>query len=1104
KWEAYKDYSQTNLPTISQAHHLAYVIYTSGSTGKPKGVMIEQNTICNRLLWWQDYIPLNTHDKYLHQFSFGFDGAVVSLWWPLLNGAILLLPTTEGLRDIDYLIDLILSQKINLLMSTPSIMAIILDSPLIQKAEHIQKIMLAGESFYTEVLEKINKIKNINVYNFYGPTETTIIATKYNATTQKIITATVPIGKPVSNVKVYILNPSLMPVSIGIIGELYIGGEGLARGYLNNPKLSQERFIDNPYVSDADKSLGKNLKLYKTGDICRWLADGNIEYIGRIDDQVKIRGFRIELGEIETVLLNYPLVKEALMMVREEEGDKRLVAYVVAKELNLKLEDLKIHLKQSLPPYMIPSAFVILDHFPLTPNGKVDKKALPAPDYAGNINKFVEPKTENEKKLAEIWQTVLKIDKVGINDNFFDLGGHSLLATQVISRICSNLQKDISLKEFFAGPTIYELSLLFTNTNNQTISSPLLKPIPRTQSLPLSFGQQRLWFIDQLAGNTAAYNIPLVLKLSGHLEVNLLEHALNSLISRHEILRTHFKGESGETYQTITSELNINLDVFDLSEVLNPNASAKDIIAKHTLEPFNLEKGPLIRASLLKLSSEDFIFILTIHHIISDGWSMKIIVDELSELYNAQLENRVAKLQDLPIQYADFAYWQKAYLIEKSPIYQRQLSYWLNELAGAPTLLSLPLDYPRPPKQSFKGAHLAFNISPNLLEQLKVLSKRYNVTLYMVLLSTFYSLLYRYTNQEEIIIGTPIANRNHHDIEGLIGFFVNTLALKASFSIDMSFEALLEQIKIKSLEAYDHQDLPFEKLIEGLKLQRSLAYDPLFQVMFVLQNAGEASSLNLKSVQSQSLAFDYPLSKFDLTLNILEQDGLQAYFEYATDLFKASTIEAMVEHFKILLEALVVNPHQAINKINLLTPFEQQQILIDWNNTEKSYDTDKTLQALFEAQVVKTPNHPAIIFEGETLSYSLLNQKANQLAHYLREQGVGPDNIIGIICERSFDIVIGILAILKAGGAYLPLDPSYPIERLAYMLEDSQTPLVLTQSSLMNHLPKTKAHIVLLDKWEAYKDYSQTNLPTISQAHHLAYVIYTSGSTGKPKGVMIE
>ncbi|WP_029630618.1 condensation domain-containing protein, partial [[Scytonema hofmanni] UTEX B 1581] len=891
-------------------------------------------------------------------------------------------------------------------------------------------------------------------------------------------------------------------------GEVYIGGVGVGRGYLNRPDLTAEKFIPNPFSKEA-------ARLYKTGDLARYLPNGEIEYIGRIDNQVKLRGFRIELGEIETLISQYPAVRETVVIVSEDLlNSQRIIAYVVPqKEQTLTISELRSFLESKLPNYMVPAAFVTLEALPLTPNGKLDRKALPAPELTqislSNINP---PSTPIENLLVAIWAEVLGIDKVGIDNNFFELGGHSLIATRVISQIRQVFQVELPLRYLFEKPTIAGLAKEIEKAIkvDSGVEATNIERIARSPELPLSFAQQRLWFLAQLEPDSPFYNIPAAVRLQGQLNVEALQQSFNEIISRHEALRTNFQTREGQAVAVISKEKPLTLSIFDISELPTnqQEAEIKQQAAQEAQQPFDISSDHLLRVKLLRLGEQEHIILLTMHHIVSDGWSIGVLVQELAKLYQA-FSNGQPSLQDatrtplaeLPIQYVDFAVWQRQWL--QGEILETQISYWLKHLENAPKVLELPTDHPRPTIQTFRGANYSFNLSPELSAALNKLSQQQGSTLFMTLLAGFQTLLWRYTGSEDIVIGSPIANRNRREIEGLIGFFVNTVVLRTNLAGNPRFEELLKRVREVALGAYAHQDLPFELLIEQLQPQRDLSHTPLFQVMFVLQNA-PISVLELPGLTLTPLESDSNTAKFDLILYVTEtESGLVGSFEYNTDLFERNTICRMVGHLQTLLEEIVANPQQRLSELPLLTKSEQHQLLREWNNTEVEYSQQLCIHQLFEAQVEKTPDAIAVVFESEQLTYGELNAKANQLAHYLRTLGVKPEVLVGICVERSLSMVIGLLAILKAGGAYVPLDPSYPFERLAYMLEDSQPDVLLTQKYLVESLPTHFAQLICIDSdWELIPDENIENPVSQITVDNLAYVIYTSGSTGKPKGAM--
>ncbi|MCA1993256.1 MAG: amino acid adenylation domain-containing protein, partial [Coleofasciculus sp. S288] len=844
--------------------------------------------------------------------------------------------------------------------------------------------------------------------------------------------------------------------------------------------------------------------------------DGNIEFLGRIDHQVKIRGFRIELGEIESVLNSYPQIQQAVVIAREDlPGNKRLVAYIVTRDESLTSNQLREFLLSKLPEYMVPSAFVTLDTLPLTPNGKVDRKALPEPD--GEISQeyeYVAPRTASEEIIANIFASVLGVQNVGIHDNFFELGGHSLLATQLISRLRVALDVEIPLRTVFESPTTAQLEPTLTQlrTTYSGLSLPPIQPRTDRQQLPLSFAQQRLWFLNQLEGSSATYNIPGAVRITGNLDVNTLQQALSEIVRRHEVLRTSFQTVNGTPIQVIHPEATLKITVVDLKplEVTERETVLHQQAQLEAITPFNLEIAPLIRCSLLQLSATEYVLLLTMHHIVSDGWSIGVFIQELSSLYQAFGAGEPSPLTALPIQYADFAVWQRQWL--SGEVLETQLNYWLSQLQGAPELLQFPTDHPRPTVQTYRGRTHSFTLNTDLTQKLQTLSRQSGTTLFMTLLAAFATLLYRYSGQSDILIGSPIANRHRQEVESLIGFFVNTLVLRTRFEDNPRIKDLLARVRETTLKAYEHQDVPFEQLVEALQPQRSLSHSPLFQVMFDLQNA-PMGEVELPGVTLTQLERESTIAKFDLTLSITETaQGLVGEWEYNTDVFDGSTIERMAAHFQNLLSAIVENPQQTVGELPLLSETEQHQSLREWNQTQADYLKDVCIHQLFEAQVEKTPDAVAVVFENQQLTYRELNQRANQLAHYLQELGVKPEVLVGICVERSLDMLVGLLGILKAGGAYVPLDPAYPKERLAFILQDAGASVLLTQQNLAAQLPEHRARVVCLDAhWDeiarqsecatrSLRDRNPTNETT---PENLAYAIYTSGSTGQPKGVQI-
>ncbi|MEH2149873.1 non-ribosomal peptide synthase/polyketide synthase [Nostoc sp.] len=1100
-WDIINQQTQQNPTNTVKADNLAYVMYTSGSTGQPKGVSIVHRSVV-RLVKENDYASFSAQEVFLQFAPITFDAATFEIWGCLLNSGRLIIfpPNTPSINELGQVIE---QYQVTTLWLTAGLFHLMVDEN-IDALKPLHQLLAGGDILSVPHVQKfLQTVENCQLINGYGPTENTTFTCCYQIPTSLSPDVSVPIGRPIANTQVYILDKYLQPLPIGVPGELYISGAGLARGYFNRPELTQEKFIPNPFEE------ARGSRLYKTGDKARYLSDGNIEYLGRIDNQVKIRGLRIELGEIEAVLSQHNDVQVSCVILREDTpGDKRLVAYIVTHQnCQPQMSEIRQFLKTKLPDYMMPNAFVILESLPLTPNGKVDRRALPKPELDTILlEKYVAPRTPIEEMLALLWAQILKVEQVGIYDNFFELGGHSLLATQLISRIRSSFKLELPLRELFARATVAELAQSVEQLQQQEIelaAPPILKRAENAE-IPLSFAQQRLWFLDQLEPNSASYNIPFGLRLVGTLNIAALEQSLIEIIHRHEALRTNFVTVDGKPSQIIQTATNWSVAVVDLQHLplIEQKSAAQKLVQQQALLPYDLESEALIRATLVVLSQTEQWLLACMHHVVSDGWSIGVFVQELQALYNAYSQGQPLPLLPLPIQYADFALWQRQWL--QGEVLKSQLSYWKEQLANAPMFLPLPTDRPRPAVQTFNGAYQEFALSVELTQQLTKLSQQQGVTLFMTLLAAYNTLLYRYTGQEDILVGTPIANRDRTEIEGLIGFFVNTLVMRTDLSLNPSFNELLPRIREMALSAYAHQDLPFEMLVEALQPERDMSHTPLFQVMFALQNA-PMSEIELTGLTVSSLPIESSTAKFDLTLSMENTTTkLVGGWEYNTDLFDSSTIERMTGHFVTLLEAIVANPNERISQLPILTVSEQQQLLVDWNDTQVDYPQDKCIHQLFEEQVDRTPDAVAVVFDNQQLTYHQLNCRANQLAHYLQSLGVGADVLVGICVERSLEMVVGLLGILKAGGAYVPLDPEYPQDRLSFMLEDAQVSVLLTQQHLVEKLQNYQAQVVCLDTdWHFISQLNQDNLITEVQATNLVYVIYTSGSTGTPKGVLI-
>src|SRR5579871_1022001 len=1065
--------SQENPTPQAQPQHLVYVIYTSGSTGRPKGVGVEHRQLLNYVRGVSERLGLKPGASYASVSTLAADLGNTMVFPSLCLGGCLHLLSSERGMDGARFEEYLSTHRIDCLKIVPSHLGALLgDGARAWERLPREVLVLGGEASSWELMERVKRAApSLRVFNHYGPTETTVGVLTYAVGEARLDSLTVPIGRPLPNSRMYVLNAYQQLVPVGCVGELYIGGSGVTRGYLGRAELTQERFVEDPFVSQP------GARMYRTGDLVRYLEDGSLEFIGRADNQVKLRGYRIELGEIESALREHASVREAVVLAREDvAGDKRLVGYVVGQSASVSVSELREHLSGRLPEYMVPSGWVLLERLPLTPNGKVDRKALPAPQAQSVEASYVGARTPIEEGLSEIFREVLRLDQVGVHSSFFDLGGHSLLATQVISRIRTTFSVELALRALFEMPTIAGLAAHIAGSSGSGSSSaPGLVRVSREGRLPLSFAQQRLWFIDQLEPGSALYNVPMALRLTGVLDVAALEASLNTLLERHEALRAVFREAEGAPYQVIRPYAPTELSVTDLSILASEarEQEAQHLINEEAQRPFDLSTGPLFRASLLKLGEEEHVLLLTLHHIVSDGWSQGLVTKELTAAYLAFRAKRPPTLPELPIQYADYAAWQRQWL--QAEELERQVQYWKQHLAGAPALLELPTDRPRPAIQSYRGARLRQEFSPELTASLKALCRREGATLFMTLLAAFQTLLARYSSQDDIVVGTTIANRTQSEIEGLIGFFVNTLALRVDLSGDPSFVELLGRVREACLGGYAHQDLPFEKLVEEISPQRSLSQSPIFQVLFSLANA-PSMGLELEGLHVERILSESINAKFDLSLVLVETQGkLASVLEYNTDLFDAARIQRMLGHFQVLLEALVAAPEQKIAHLPLLTQAERSQ-LAGFNATQRDYDLHGGIHQLIEAQVERTPDAIALVFEKQQLTYRELNARANRLAHLLRAQGVGPDGLVGLHLHRSVEMVVGILAVLKAGGAYVPFDPTYPSERLAFMLADAGVPLLLTQRALEGSLPPTSTPILPIEEAEyAARELSETN-----------------------------
>ncbi|WP_246791972.1 non-ribosomal peptide synthetase [Burkholderia perseverans] len=1078
-------------PASPDASPLAYVIYTSGSTGQPKGVMVAHRGLANLAAMQARHFAVDAGSRVLQFASISFDACVFEIVMALCQGAALVVPPAGVVLAGGALREAIAQGGVTHATLPPAVLAALPDEVTFPS---VRTLVVAGEALGERLVQRWAGGRLF--VNAYGPTEATIWATWQICRPDQA--GAPPIGRPIDNFAIYLLDTRGRPVPLGATGEIHIGGVGVARGYLNRAALTAQRFRDDPFRPGG--------RIYASGDLGRWRADGTLDYLGRNDFQVKIRGFRVELEEIGAQLVRAGADDAAVVARDDGRGETRLVAYCTGAPIDA--EPLRERLQASLPAHMVPAAFVWLDALPLTHNGKLDRRALPRPDAQAYASRaYAAPQGATEAALATLWQALLDVERVGRHDHFFELGGHSLLAVRLISQVRQRLGVELALGELFAHPVLAELAEAVARATRSSL--PAIEPADRTGALPLSFAQQRLWFLAQVEGASAAYHIPGALRLRGQLDADALRRALDGIVARHEVLRTRFEREGGQAVQRIDEAgSGFALSLHDLS---NLSAGALDAalaerIEAEALAPFDLERGPLIRGQLVRLGPDDHALLLTMHHIAADGWSMGVLTRELAALYEAGRRGAPAPLPPLPVQYADYAAWQRRLL--DGDALREQAAYWRDALSNAPALLSLPTDRPRPARQDFAGAAVPVRLDAGLSAALKALSLRHGATLYMTLLAGWAVVLARLSGQDEVVIGSPAANRMRAETEDLIGFFVNTLALPVDLSGEPGVAALLRRVRARTLEAQARQDLPFEQVVELVKPVRSLSHSPLFQVMFAWQNV-EMPALALPGLTLEPLAPVRASAKFDLTLELGEADGeIVGALEYATALFDRATVERHVGYLERVLREMTAREQDPAAALPMLGDAERRRLLVTYNRTEAAYPFVPTVAALVEAQVRRTPDAPAVAQRSPddgaecVLSYAQLDEQANALAHHLIARGVRPGDRVAICVHRCPEMVVGLLAILKAGAGYVPLDPSYPPERLAYMLADSAPAALLMQHATAPLLEPGAVPAVLLDAADGWPR-APRHRPEVA-GHgpaQLAYLIYTSGSTGQPKGV---
>jgi amino acid adenylation domain-containing protein/FkbM family methyltransferase len=1095
EWNAMAEHSDESPQVRTSPAHAAYVIYTSGSTGLPKGTAIEHHSAATFIHWAREEFRAEELAGVLASTSICFDLSVFEILVPLCCGGAVIL--AENALELVQIAE---AGDVRLINTVPSAMAELLRLKAIP--EGVLTINLAGEALKRSLVQAIYQQTRVqSIRNLYGPTEDTTYSTC--ALLERDDTSVVSIGRPIANTQAYVLDQDLQPIPFGFYGELYLGGDGLARGYLSRPEMTALRFLPDPFSGRSGD------RLYRTGDRVRWLPSGELEFTGRFDDQIKIRGYRIEPGEVANLLASESGVREAIVTVGTGPNhDKRIVAYVVPADVRVSPAGLRKSLQTKLPEYMLPSVIVLLEKLPLNANGKVDRKALPPPEDAvfSTEMEHVPPRTNLESRLCTMCAEILGLPRFGIDQNFFENGGHSLLATRAISQVRSALGVEVPLRLLFDCPTIAAFAPRVEELLRLgQFAARKIQPGKRDGDLPLSYAQKRLWFIHQLQRDGVAYNAPFNFRLIGPLDIDTLKCCLSEILRRHEVLRTTFPQRNGEPVQVVHPARAITLPVIDLRAI---NAAvreqfARDLRQAEAEQPFDLDRGPLFRARLVRTGKEEHELLLAMHHIVSDGWSREILAAELLALWGAFREGRSSPLKELPIQYADYAIWQQAPMAEE--IIQRQMSYWREHLANVP-VLDLPLDHARPSGTIHPGEELQFQLSHELCRKLTIWAEREGATVFMVLLAAFQWLLGRYSGQDDVAIGTAIANRNCSEIEDLIGFFVNTLVLRSDLSGAPTFTELVQRVRETTLRGYAHQDVPFERLVEELNPDRDLQRSPLFQARFAMETESnvlmESAGLRVEEIDVQ-----LPQVKFDLTMVAeMRADGtIHGCLVYAADLFERTRMERLIRHYECLLEEAMAHPRRPLTLLSLMSDKEREQVLLEWNPGDQQPVQAGCIHELFEEQARARAGAAAVSCEASTLTYAELNARANQLARHLQTMGVGPEIRVGIFLDRSIEMVVALLAVLKAGGAYIPLDTSSPADRVGFILEDAEAPILVTTQNLRDSLPVQWVQIVCLDSdWARITDESTDDLAPAASPENLAYILYTSGSTGKPKAAGIE
>ncbi|MEV6432954.1 amino acid adenylation domain-containing protein, partial [Nocardia sp. NPDC051463] len=1084
--------------------NIAYVIFTSGSTGRPKGVAVSHAAIVNRLVWMQAEYGLDRGDVVLQKTPATFDVSVWEFFWPLQVGARLVVAKPDGHRDPVYLARVIAAEHVSTVHFVPSMLSVFVEDDRAVDCVDLRNVFTSGEALPAVTAQRLRELTGVWLHNLYGPTEAAVDVTFHEVTDAD--TVSVPIGAPVFNTQVYVLDSRLHPVPVGVAGELYLAGEQLARGYVGRAGLTADRFVANPF--DADGA-----RMYRTGDLVAWTANGELDYLGRTDFQVKLRGLRIELGEIESALTVLESIAQSVVTVRSDDrlGDQ-LVAYVIATVgHSVHIDDVRAELGGKLPAYMVPSAFVVLDEFPLNASGKLDRKALPAPVFEAKV--FRAPSTPIEEIVAGVFTDVLGVARVGLDDDFFELGGNSLLATQVTARIGAALDTQLTVRDLFEASTVGALATRAEHNAGSGRTRPRLVASERPAMVPLSPAQQRYWFLNQFDTATSAVdNIPLAVRLSGALDVAALEHAMADVFARHEVLRTTYPSSVDGPHQVILPVAQtaptltvVELDVADLIGT----------VIDFALTTFDVTVEVPLKVGLFRIAADDHVMAFTVHHVAADGYSMGPLARDVMAAYVARAQGEVPQWLPLPVQYADYALWQRAVLgSEEDPesLAAKQAAYWQATLAGLPDQLEIPTDRPRPPAQSFQGKAIRFEISPDRHVRLRELARANNASLFMVVHAALTVLLARLSGTDDIAVGTPIAGRGERELDDLIGMFVNTLVFRTKVDGGKPFSALLADVRERDLEAFAHADVPFERLVELLNPVRSTARNPLFQVGLSFQNLAE-TTLELPGLTASAVDFELQMAKTDLQVTLYDryaEDGTPAAivteFGYAIDLFDEATVQGFADRFVVVLDAIIADATMPVGEIDLLAPAERERIVLDWNDTAHEVAPELLLDG-YRRTAAAYPDAVAVSYEGAELTYREFDERVNKLARLLISQGVGAESLVGLAVRRSLDLVVGMYAIVTAGGAYVPLDPDHPAERIAHILDTARPVCVVTTSAdavaVQDDTPVLHLDTVDLSAFAGDPVRPAELLCPVSQDTP-AYVIFTSGSTGRPKGVAVS